>query len=82
MQEIKYTSLFITQSYFPVPKDVRLNSTHYKRELQNIATNRPADIDYKNFISICRKCTSKPYTFLAIDILHYQLIFHDLENIC
>ena len=43
---------FITQSYFPVPKDVRLNSTHYlimkinnKRELQNIAINHSADID-------------------------------------
>ena len=35
---------FLTQSYFSVPKDVRLNCTHYikrelnnKRELQNIA---------------------------------------------
>ena len=50
MQEIKYTSLFITQSYFPVQENVRLNSTHYKRELQNIATNRPADIDYKKYL--------------------------------
>ena len=38
--------VFITQSYFIVPKDVRLNSTDYlimrihnKRELQNIAMN-------------------------------------------
>ena len=37
---------FITQSYFKVPKDVRLNSTRYlimkihnKTELQNIAIN-------------------------------------------
>ena len=44
--------VFITQSYFSVPKDVRLNSTHYlimkinnKRELQNIAINHSADID-------------------------------------
>ena len=41
----------ITQSYFSVPKDVRLNSTHLimkinnKRELQNIAINHFADID-------------------------------------
>ena len=48
---------FITQSYFSVPKDVRLNSTHYlimkinnKRELQNIAINHSADIDYGDFI--------------------------------
>ena len=52
---------FITQSYFSVPKDVRLNSTHYlimninnKRELQNIAINRSADIDYQDFIKIYR----------------------------
>ena len=44
---------FLTQSYFSVPKDVRLNCTHYisfklnnKRELQNIAINHSADIDF------------------------------------
>ena len=44
---------FINQSYFSVPKDVGLNSTHYlimkinnKRELKNIAINHSADIDY------------------------------------
>ena len=48
--------MLITQSYFFVPKDVRLNSTHYlifkvnnRRELQNIAINNSADIDYKDF---------------------------------
>ena len=49
--------VFITQSDFSVSKEVRLSSTHYliikicnKRELQNIATNHSADIDYKDFI--------------------------------
>ena len=48
---------FITQSYFSVLKDIRLNSTHYlikkinnKLELQNIAINRSAD--YNQFIKI------------------------------
>ena len=56
--------VFITQSYFSVPKDVRFNSTHYfiikinnKRELRNIAINHSADIDYKYFIKIYRECT-------------------------
>ena len=40
---------------------------HNKRELQNIATNYLADIDYKNFMKIYRKHTSKPYSFLTID---------------
>ena len=66
--------VFMTQSYFSVPKDVRLNSTHYlimkinnKRELQNIAINHSADIDYQDFIKIYRECTKQPYNFLTID---------------
>ena len=65
---------FITQSYFSVPKDVRLNSTHYlivkinnKRALQNIAINHSADIDYKDVLKIHRECTKEPYSFLTID---------------
>ena len=65
---------FLTQYYFSVPKDVRLNCTHYiifklknKRELQNIAINNSADINYKDFIKIYRDSTKEPYTFLTID---------------
>ena len=65
---------FITQSYFKVPKDVRLNSTHYlimkihnRTELQNIATDHSADICYKDFLKIYRNCTKEPYYFLTID---------------
>ena len=66
---------FIIQSYFSVPKEVRLNSTHYlileihnKRDLQNIVINHSVDVDYKDFMRIYRKCTSEPYSFLTIDI--------------
>ena len=66
---------FLTQSYFGVPKDVRLNCTHYilfklsgKRELQNIAINHSADTDYKDFIKIYRYCTREPFNFLTIDM--------------
>ena len=65
---------FITQSYFRVPKDVRQNLTHYlimkinnRKELQNITINHSADIDYKDFMNICRECTREPYSFLRID---------------
>ena len=73
------TELFIrgrklTQYYFKVPKDVRLNSTHFfikkipnKRELQQIAVNHSSDIDFQDFIKIYKKCTAKPYSFLVID---------------
>ena len=66
--------VFITQSYFFVPEVVRLNLTHYlvmkinnRRELQNIAFNHSADIDYQDFMKIYRECTKEPYSFLTID---------------
>ena len=73
-REINILLVFITQSCFSVAKDVKLNSTHYfimkinnKKELQNIAINHSADIDYKDFIKIYRECTKEPYNFLTID---------------
>ena len=64
--------VFITQSYFKVPKDVRLNTTHFfiakilnKRELQQIAINHLSDISTKDFTNIYRKCTAEPYFFLV-----------------
>ena len=69
-RKLNISLVFITKSYFTVPKDVRLNSTHYlilknssKIELQNIAINRSADIDYQDFLKIYRECTKKPYHF-------------------
>ena len=38
-----------------------------KRELQNIAINHSADIDYNDFKEIYRKCTKEPFNFLTID---------------
>ena len=73
-RKINISLVFITQSYFSVPKVVRLNSPHYfitkinnKRELQNIAINHSADIDYKDFIKIYRESTKEPYNVLTID---------------
>ena len=40
---------------------------HNKRELQNIATDHSADIDYKDFLKIYRNCTKEPCSFLTID---------------
>ena len=37
-----------------------------RKELQNIAINHSADIDYNDFVRIYRECTRKPY-FLTID---------------
>ena len=38
-----------------------------KRELQNIAINHSAGIDYHDFKKIYRECTKEPYNFLAIE---------------
>ena len=72
--KLNISMCFLNQSYFSVPKDVRLNCTHYiifklnnKRELQNIAINHSADIDCKDFLKIYRDCTKEPYNFFTID---------------
>ena len=61
-RKLSISLCFLTQSYFSVSKDVRLNCTHYilfelnnKKELQNIAINSSSDIDYKDFIKIYKK---------------------------
>ena len=61
---------FITQSYFKVPKEVRLNTALFfimkipdKRELQQIATNHSSDVDFKDFMKIYKKYTAERYSF-------------------
>ena len=50
---------FITQSYFKVPKDVRLSTSHFLiAKIQQLAINHSSDINTKNFANIYRKCTS------------------------
>ena len=73
-RKLNISLVFITQSYFKIPKDVRLNTSHFfiakipnKRELQQIAINHSSDINTKDFINIYKKCTDKPYSFLVND---------------
>ena len=58
-RELNISVVFITQYYFSVSKEVRLNATHFlimkihnKRELQQIAINHLADFDHENFMKI------------------------------
>ena len=39
-----------------------------KRELQQTAFDHSSDIDFQDFMSLYKKCTSKPYFLLVIDI--------------
>ena len=41
--------------------------TYNKRELQQTAINHSGDINYKDFMKICRKCASEAYFFLNIN---------------
>ena len=67
---------FITQSYFKVPEDVRLNTTHFpilnipnRRELLQIAISHSSDISTKDFEIIYRKCTTEPYSLFVNDTM-------------
>ena len=66
--------VFITQSYFRTPKDVRLNSTHHilmkisnKKELKSIAEENSGHLDFKDFLKIYNYCTNEPYSFMMVD---------------
>ena len=70
-RKLNISLVFITQSYFNVPKENRLNSTHYlitkihdKKELKKIVINHS---DYKDFLKIYRNCTKEPYSALTTD---------------
>ena len=73
-RKLNISLVFITKSYFKVPKDVRLNTTHFfimktpnKRELQQIVINHSSDISTKDFTNIYKKHTVEPYSFLVND---------------
>ena len=58
-RKLNISLVFISQSYFKFPKDVRNNRTHFfimkipnKREFQQIAKNHSSDINTKDFIEI------------------------------
>ena len=73
-RKINISPVFITQSYFRVPEDVKINTSHLfiakipnKREIQQIAINHSSDINTKDFVNIYRKCTDEPYSFFVSD---------------
>ena len=73
-RKLSISLVFITQSCFKVPKDVRLNSTHFfvlkipnKRELRETALNHSSDIDFQDFLNLYKQFTAKPYSLLVND---------------
>ena len=73
-RKLNISLIFITQFCFKVPRDIRLNTTHFvitkvpnKRELQQIAIYHSSDISPKDLINIYRECTFEPYSFFVTD---------------
>ena len=74
-RKLNISLIFIPQSYFKMPKTIRLIETHYlimkipnKRELQQIASNHSPDIEFINFLKLYKDCTKEPFSFLMNDI--------------
>ena len=70
-RKLSMSFVFITQSYFAVPKNIRRNLTDQftmkipkKRELQKIAFTHSSDIDFHDFINLYEKCTAKKHIFV------------------
>ena len=65
---------FITQSYFIVPKNIRLNYMHCfimkvlnKWKLHQIAFNHSSDVEFQDFMNLFKNYTAKPYSLFVID---------------
>ena len=73
-RKLNISIFFITQPHFKVPKEVKLNTTHFlivkitnKRELQQIALNHSSNIEFKDFKNIYKMHNAEPYSFLVND---------------
>ena len=73
-RKLNISLVFITQSYFKVPKDGRLNTTYFfntkirdEREHKQIAINHSSDISAKDFSNIYRKRTVESFSLLVND---------------
>ena len=73
-RKLNISLVFITQSYFKVPKDVTLKTTDFfiakipnRREIWELAQNHSSNIKTEDFTKIYRKCTVEPYSFSVND---------------
>ena len=54
-----------------MPKTIRLNAAHFimkilnKREIQQIASNHSSDIEFKDFMELCKDYAKEPFSFLV-----------------
>ena len=73
-RKLNISLVFISQSYFKVPRTIRLNAAHYfimkisnEKELQQIASNHLSDNDFKDFMKLYKDYTKEPFSFFVND---------------
>ena len=73
-RKLNISLIFISQSFFKVPKTVRLNATHYfimkipnKKEIQQITSNHSSETDFKDFMKLYKEYSKEPYSSLVSD---------------
>jgi hypothetical protein len=74
--------IYLTQSYFSTPKDIRLQCNYFifynisnERELTEIQRDHCLDVDKETFKKYFNKATSEPYSFFLIDKKSRELRF-------
>ena len=70
-RKLNISFVFITKSYFKVPKDVGPNSAHFSiMKIPNeseLAINHSSGVGFKDFMKVYEKCAVEPYSFLVND---------------
>lgn len=68
------STIYISQSYFQIPKMIRLNSSYFalfnvpnKKQLRAIADTHSTRIDFRRFMKYYKEIHSDPYKFMLID---------------
>ena len=75
-RKLSISIVFITQSYFKVPKDVTLNKTYFLViKIQQLALNYSSDVDFKGFMKIYKKYAAKSFfSWLMIQLYHQRIL--------
>ena len=93
--KLNISIVVITQSYFKVPKEVRVNITHFftmkipnKRELQRFSTNHSSDVDFNVFMKqtyksllLMIRLKMKNYNTILIERLQKRQPYHQTKLI-
>ena len=80
--------VFIIQSHFAVPKNIRLNSAQYlvkkiplKKTFQQIAFNHSSDIHFQGFMNLYKNVLQTHILSWLLILLLHQIILHVSERI-